>query len=63
MEHSLTVVIAAIAVVFCLNPYSNGTLSDNLSKSTLRLFLFHLFEQLHPLNQRVNPFRMIFSQI
>ena len=64
MEHSLTTAFAgSLSRRRGLNPYSNGTLSDTLSESTLRFSVFPIHTQLSPNNQRVNPFRTLFSQM
>lgn len=64
MEYSLIETCGRLCVQSLrLNPYSNGILSDPLSESTLRLFFFPHSLHLSSLNQRVNPFRTIISQM
>lgn len=46
-----------------LNPYSNGTPPNNLPESILRLSTIHYSKHFSTFNQRVNPYRTIFSQI
>ena len=65
MEYSLTSLspFLLLGIESRLNPYSNGILPDILSESTLDFFILNFFLLLRTLNQGVNPFITIFSQM
>ena len=47
----------------CLNPYSNGLLSETLAESMLHFSDFYHSTEILTVSQRVSPIRMIFSQM
>lgn len=47
----------------CLNPYSNGILSEPLTESMLRFSDFYHSTEILTVSQRVSPIRMVFSQM
>ena len=47
----------------CLNPYSNGILTDNLSESELHFLPFIFSYSFFPFRQGVSPIGTLFSQM
>ena len=64
MEHSLTLgLLHRMRYFICLNPYSNGTLSDKLKESVLDYLLYSSSLVETRIRQRVSSIREIFSQM
>ena len=64
MEYSQTNFKAALArTTQCLNPYSNGILTDNLSESELHFQPSIFSYSLSPSCQEVKPMETFFSQM
>ena len=64
MEHSLTLgLLHRMRYFICLNPYSNGKLSDNLKESVLDYLLYTSPLLETRIRQRVSSIRKIFSQM
>lgn len=64
MEYSLTrEFLKTNFIIMCLNPYSNGILSDNLKESILDFLLYSSPLLETRIRQRVSSIRKIFSQM
>ena len=64
MEYSLTSALTKLLQTqYCLNPYSNGILPDNLSESELHFLPFIFSYSFFPFRQEVSPIGTLFSQM
>ena len=65
MDYSLRVLAMVLfsCAAICLNPYSNGLLSETLTESMLRFLGSYHSTEILTVSQRVSPIRMIFSQM
>ena len=64
MEYSLTIIMPLYLFnVLCLNPYSNGILTDNLSESELHFQPSIFSYSLPTFYQEVKPMETFFSQM
>ena len=64
MDYSLSGSVHRVgSIYYCLNPYSNGLLSETLTESMLRFSDFYHSTEILIVSQRVSPIRIIFSQM